>query len=234
MPEARGTYPNNNSREELVELKARLLAFRARYFDKELPSIDKPCTGRLGDIMHPLFAVAQLLPPEAREGLVLLVEEFEGERKQSEAETLAGRIVEALHALQGEISQGQILVERVTEKVNEGIEERWHVSSLRIGRELSALGIDRRKSHGKMAIQWKPKLLGKIFKRYLPANILPNLPSLPNVELEGASAGEEAIRISPPATPRVVKHRDNGEVGEVISPPQKNLFPPIPVEEVFE
>ena len=169
MPEARGKYPNNNSGEALAELKNRLLAFRARNFDNELPEVEKPVAGRLGDIMHPLFHMAQLLPPEAKKNLISLIQEFEGERKQGESETLAGRIVQALFELQGEVTNGRLFVKRLREKLNEGVEERFHISPGKIGKELSALGIERGKSTGgDKVVLWETESFKKLFDRYIP------------------------------------------------------------------
>jgi hypothetical protein len=166
MPEARGIYPNNTGREQLQDLKNRLLAFRARHFDKELPVIDKPTVGRLGDIMHPLIAVAQVLPSEASDGLIGLIQELEAERKDAEADTLAGKIVSALAELEGEVHECRIPFERVRDKVNEGVDERYHRSPQKIGRELSSLGIKRVKSNRIAYVVWEPKTMKEIFKRY--------------------------------------------------------------------
>ena len=82
--------------------------------------------------------------------------------------------------------------------------------------------------------------MSKIFDRYLPENIIPNLPELPKAETAQDSVGEdtrereEAIRTSPPESALMAVHREDGEVGEVSSPIQKDLFTPIEIEEVFE
>ena len=99
MPEARGKYPNNNSSEHLADLKAGLLAFRARHMDERLPDIEKPVPGRLGDITHPLLSVAGFLPVEAKTGLLTLIGELETQRKEDQAETLPGQIATALYDL---------------------------------------------------------------------------------------------------------------------------------------
>ena len=215
MPEARGNYPNNNSGEELADLKNRLTAFRARHFDKKLPEVGKPVAGRLGDIMQPLFYVAQLLPPEAKENLTLLIEEFEGERKQSESETLAGRIIQALFDLQGEVNNCQLPFERVKEKVNEGIEERYHTSPQKIGRELSILGIGRKKSHGVKSLIWESQKLNEFFKRYLPPeNIVPIVPNVPQAGLTRVSEGDEFFQMSPASPEMSPFGNKNEKLGE--------------------
>jgi hypothetical protein len=254
MPEARGNYPNNNSIAQLTDLKNRLLAFRARNLDKELREVEKPVAGRLGDIMQPLFYVAQLLPPEAKENLISLIAEFDGERKQSESETLAGKIVQALFDLQSEVTKGRLPFELVEKKVNERIDPRYCFSPQTIGRELSSLGINRIKSHGVKVLVWEPLRLNEIFKRYLAENFIPNIPNVPNAELTRAFGGEELLQSSPMSPTRekmgepgekikimspsvnteLKQVGDNGEDGDEFLNPKKIKFStPIEIDEAF-
>jgi hypothetical protein len=183
MPEARGIYSNNNSIEDLLELKERLIAFRACLLGESLPEAEKPVPGRLGDIIQPLFRVSKLLPDEAYEGLNNLIQSFEEERKNDEAETLAGRIAQALYDCQYEVVNERLPVEKITEKLNEGIDERFHVAPQTIGRELSAMGIDRKKSGGKMQIIFDKNKMNNIWDRFTPNE--DNLPNLPSAEISG-------------------------------------------------
>lgn len=150
MPEARGIYPNNNSYTELEELKARLLAFRGRHMGRALPEVEKPTVGRLGDVIQPLLCVARLLPGQAEQAIIELIKELEEDRRDTESESLAERIAQAIYDLQDEVVNDRLPVERVREKINEGIDERVHKAFQTIGRELSAMGIKRKKSYGKM------------------------------------------------------------------------------------
>ena len=208
MPEARAIY-KNNSNTDLIELKARLLAFRARHLGEPLPEVEKPIAGRLGDIMQPLLSVAKLLPKEASEGLSSLIKDFEEDRREAEAESLAGRIAEALHDLQWEVETGRLATEKLREKINEGIDEKYRIAPQTIGRELSAMGIKRKKSHGSMQILFDPKVISKIWARFsLSRDNLPNLPNLPNPSGARVSEGEIKkgnLPLFPPA----------GEIGEI-------------------
>ncbi|WAC07849.1 MAG: hypothetical protein OS130_01205 [Thermodesulfobacteriota bacterium] len=259
MPEARAKYPNNNSPEALADLKNRLIGFRARNFDKKIQEIDKPIEGRLGDIMQPLFFVAQLLPPEAKGNLISLIGEFEGERTQSESETLAGRIVQAIYDLEDEVENGKLPFEKVREKVNEDIEERYRFAPQTIGREISSLGINRKKSGGLIFLVWEQSKLSELFKRYLPTeNNVPNIPNVPNVELtelpdwdeffqmsplspkmpiikdEKREAREKTKKISLPVKSMLTRHRViRDERGEILNP-KKNKFSPPEIEEIIE
>ena len=118
MPEARGIYSNNNTDGDLFDIKAGLLAFRARHLGEALPQVDKPIAGRLGDIMQPLLCVAQLLPEEAIEALTGLIEGFESDRREAESESLAGRIADAFYELQDQVEFGRLPVESLRGKLN--------------------------------------------------------------------------------------------------------------------
>ena len=174
----------------MISLKAGLLAFRARHLGEALPQVDKPIAGRLGDIMQPLLCVAELLPEEASEALRELIEEFETERKEAESESLAGRISQALHDRQYEIESGKLPVEKIREKINEGVDEKFHVAPQTIGRELSAMGIKRKKSEGKMQVIFDQKIIDRIWRRFPPQGYLPNLPNLPNADKSRVSDRE--------------------------------------------
>jgi hypothetical protein len=191
MPEERGVYADPPSADDLMEYRARFLAFRARYIDKPLPEVGKPTPGRLGDLMRPLLRIASLLPSEAAKHLITLVKDLEQERKEAEAETMAGRIVAALFDLQSEIVGGRLPVENVREKVNEDLGEKWKVSPQRIGRELASLGILRKKVGGEMKIEWNMKLMGRLFDRFnLPGDNSPLSPHSQNRYGQGENDGE--------------------------------------------
>jgi len=166
MPEARGIYSNLDP-EELERVRLKLLACRAAYLNQDLPWVEKPSPGRLGDLMQPLFRVARLLPPEAEANLGGLIELIEAERGEAEAETMAGRIGQALASLKGKVKNGLLPVDKSRSVLNEGLDECWRLSAQRLGRELNEMGIRRRKSQGRMHIEWTANL-DRVLDRFGP------------------------------------------------------------------
>ena len=212
MPEARGIYPNHTE-SDLFELRAGLLAFRARHLNKSLPDVAKPVAGRLGDLMQPLLSVAALLPREATENIHELIGKLETERSEAEAETLAGRIVTILFSLQNEVEGGQLPVERVTELLNGGMQEEQRISPQKVGHELSALGIERKKKQGKMHILWIQDNMEKHFARFgldvdTIRKISPFSPFSQNRVVDTKNGGEMANEISP-ISPQVPDDADS-------------------------
>ncbi len=192
MPEARGTYPNNNGSAQLSELKARMLAFRARHLGDSLPEMEKPIPGRLGDIIHPLLCTSKLLPNESTEALYTLIGSFEEERAQAESESLAGKIAEALWNLQHKVSKGRIPFEELKNELNKDVDEKYQYAPQTIGRELSAMGIERKKSDGVKHIIFDEEVMKKIFMRFNPSGeIVPNVPDVSKREMAGISERDE-------------------------------------------
>jgi hypothetical protein len=167
MPEARGIYPNNNSHEDLQDLKTRLLSFRYRHLNNPLPYMEKPIEGRLGDIIHPLFLTATLLPDEALQGLNDLVQSIENERKEAESESLSGRIAQALFDLQHKVSGGKLPIKLIREILNEDVDERYQIAPSTIGRELTAMDFEKdRTTGGERCVVWDDEKVMRIFYRY--------------------------------------------------------------------
>jgi len=199
MPEARGIYPNNTSFEDLMDLKAGLLAFRTLHILRTLPDVEKPVAGRLGDLMQPLLAVAALLPKEANDNLRALISELENDRRQSEADSMAGRITQVLFDLQEEFRNGRLAVEKVREKLNEDTpNDRFHLSPQRVGKELAAMSVVRTKVGGTMHILWDEDVMVQLFDRFRPYGYtLPTLPTLQDDCLELNDREEGEIVLSP-------------------------------------
>jgi hypothetical protein len=201
MPERRGIY-SNHTESDLFELRAGLLAFRGRHLKGILPNVPKPVPGRLGDLIQPLLCVAALLPREATENIYELIGKLETERAEAEAETLAGRIVTILFSIQSQVVGGRLPVELITQMLNEGVPEQHQVASQKVGHELSALGVDRKKTQGRMHIIWKQSDMEKLFNRFgldvdTLKKISPFSPISQNRVVDTKNGGEMENEISP-------------------------------------
>lgn len=64
MPESARQFENPVTPESALQLKERLLAFRARHMCRVLPDVTRIAPGRLGDILRPLHQVIMLARPE--------------------------------------------------------------------------------------------------------------------------------------------------------------------------
>jgi phage/plasmid primase-like uncharacterized protein len=122
-----------------LPLKERLTAFRARQLESELPDMEKPFNGRFGDITKPLLQIARLVSPEYENDLVSLFEEMLKQNMESKQDSSEYKIIKTLLDLEEEAEQGFLSTERITEKLNEDIPEKWKVGSRSIGRKLKGL-----------------------------------------------------------------------------------------------
>ena len=68
------TFEKYVRKEGSLPFKEKLLAFRALHMDEFIPNISKPARGRLGDILKPIFQMAEVVYPEKEELLFKFVE----------------------------------------------------------------------------------------------------------------------------------------------------------------
>ena len=104
-------------------------------------------------------------------------------------------------------------VELVTQMVNMEVLEQHQIASQKVGHELSALGIVRKKKQGKMHILWKQDEMEKLFNRFgldvdTFRKISPFSPFSQNPVVDTKNGGEMENEISP-ISPRVPDEVDS-------------------------
>ncbi len=171
MPESMRHFEDDVKPEKGLSLKERLVAFRARYIDAELPQAGKPCRGRLGDILRPLRQIGLLVCPDDEDPFFKLVQIIQGERSEAMSDTLPSKVVSAIYDLRGEIFQGRLSVSSIADRVNEDIPDRYKYSNDKIGRVLKALGYRRERSGQVRYILCDPITNDSLFSRYIPHRI---------------------------------------------------------------
>ena len=133
-------FENAITREASLPLKERLVAFRAKHINKELPEMSKAFKGRFGDITKPLLQVMEITAPQYKDDLLSLLEQIHDEKTESKRDTFEYRILQAILDLEDEVEQGFLPTKRITEKLNEDIPEKWQVGTRSVGRKLKGLG----------------------------------------------------------------------------------------------
>lgn len=141
MPAAkRQSFEEDVKPEDGLPFRERLVAFRGRHLNEELPQVKKPANGRLGDILKPLYQIIKLIKPEKERDFLELVQKVEEGRKADKADSSEGRIVQALLSLEDKLEGGLLSVSDVTEEFNRELPDRWHWTNKKIGRKLKAMG----------------------------------------------------------------------------------------------
>lgn len=126
-----------------LELKSRFIAWRGLNRHKPLPNFEEieGVTGRLRDIAKPLVQICSMIYPEGLPQLYQFIREQAAERREMMAETLEGRIIEAICEIcRDETDQEfQLLTKQINEKVNQGLTNK--VSAQLLGRRLNSMGL---------------------------------------------------------------------------------------------
>lgn len=150
-PNAPGNYEDPTP-EKGLELKARLVAFRARFMGTNLPEANpiEGVTGRLWDISKPLLQVCRLLYPEGLPQLEMFIRSQAQEKQELLKDSIDGRIIEAITMLAGNMSlTNEIKTQGVLHLLNIDKQEKEHISSQYLSRRLTALSIKTvKKGHG--------------------------------------------------------------------------------------
>jgi len=79
-----------------LPFKERLVAFRARHMNEELPFIEKPFNSRLGDISRPLLQVLEIIKPEKKEIFMKFLSNLNSDKLSQKSESKEGKILVAI------------------------------------------------------------------------------------------------------------------------------------------
>jgi hypothetical protein len=134
-----------------LELKERLVAWRARTLFSELPQVDTVdgVSGRLWDISRPMFQVCKLVQPEFYEELRKAILAVAGLRKEKMLETIDGKIVTLIYEMSSSVAEEWRLdTKEILDKLNGDRHKDKQLSPQWLGRKLNSMGFKTIKSHG--------------------------------------------------------------------------------------
>lgn len=167
MPESDREFDDDVKPEDGLPLKERLVAFRARHMDDPLPEAPKPTSRRLGDITRPLMQILKLVAPEEEQRFLALCRRIKSEHRENLADTLEGRILQAMVDLENEIFGGLLAAAEITQKINEGSPEKWKKTQSYITRTCKSMGFKSTRPQGETHIEIAPDLFEKLRKKYI-------------------------------------------------------------------
>jgi DNA primase catalytic core len=171
MPESDRQFENDVKPEDGLGLKERLVAFRARHLKDELPQAQKPCRGRLGDILRPLLQMLKIAVPNEENRFIRLCQKLEQERYENLADTWEAQILQAINDLEPEIEYSFLEAKKIGDKINEGLLDKFKKSQSTITRVCKSMGFKTKRPKGKTHIEIDPRLLEKLSQRYLRKNV---------------------------------------------------------------
>lgn len=143
MPNAPGSY-DDPTKEFGQEMKERLVAWRGRTMNSQLPDIREidGITGRLWDITKSLFQICIRACPERYKVLIEVVKAIAGERVQEMKESFDGLLIQVIYEMtKGDADHFEIPTADVATRFNELWNSDNPKSKEWTGRRLKALGI---------------------------------------------------------------------------------------------
>lgn len=195
MPEAGSTpVPDAVTPDDVVELRARLVAWASGVADIRLPEVDPPFTGRMRDLAKPVLQVLALVEPAAVDEVVDLLRAMDRDRRQEASRTWEARVAVALWEARSKVEAGRLYIEHILPFVNDGLPETEKLSAQQIGTARRNLGLmgARGGAGGRTFVMWPGDDEAKrLHERYSPEG--PEMPS--------ASSGSSDIPGNPGFSP---------------------------------
>ena len=165
MPQATRSFEQDVLPEDGLPFKERLVAFRARWLDRSLPEMNKPCLGRLGDVLKPINQIVKICCPDDS-WFGPFVAGIEKNRKLSRSESEDARIIQAILAARPALKHGHLFNEDVLAHLNKDIPLSERISPQAFGKTTSGMGFKRYASGQKRGFYWDAELLKSLCQRY--------------------------------------------------------------------
>ncbi len=148
-----------------LPFRERLLAFRARWMHRELPSAEKPCAARLGDILRPIRQIVRIACSD-ESWFLNFVKHMEQQRKSIGSDSLEAQVVNAIKESLSTISHGHIVHEDIMVRLNQNRSERENISPQKLGRITASLGFKKYSSGQQRGIYYDETLMIRLCERY--------------------------------------------------------------------
>lgn len=203
MPEAGAVVvPDAVTPDEVVELRAQMLAWAATMMDKELPTVSVPFTGRMRDLATPVLRVLALVSPDDMDAVVHLLDDLDRDRRTEASRSWEARVAVALWQARDDVEASRLFLDALMPYVNEGFPESEHLTLQNIGTARRNLGLrsGRGGAAGRTYITWPgDEAAQQLHDRYSPDG--PQKPSEPSA----SSVALVAERVSPLKTLKTPK-----------------------------
>lgn len=152
--------------EDAFDFKCKLTAFRILYYEDKLVEVDKPSTGRLGDILGSLYKIVLTYFPDKKESFFKFLKKVEARKKDDATDTLEAKIFEIVINMENQVDKGFLPVETIARKFNEGKEDRFVLPEDTIGKILRGLGFEKKRTADKRGIYYDLDLIEKLKLNY--------------------------------------------------------------------
>jgi len=165
MPESNRMFNNDVKAVDGLLFRERSVAYRARHMADDLPTINKPAIGRLGDIMRPLLQVLKQFSDEDQWFFEIL-SDFEQNLKEDIAESKEAQIVRVIYELRSQVRNGKLSNEKILDTLNQDRPERFHMTAKGLGWKTKSLNFKKYSDGKQRGIYWDEILVAMLCVRY--------------------------------------------------------------------
>jgi len=146
------------------ELRAKLLMYRFRNLGKNC--VDASSFSKLNGyfqnarVIELFISLVHVTPKNQQDRLVECMDRIMRSRLDEEQASIEARVLDAILKCESQVKDGKISTQAITEAFNEGLPEKEQVTSMFIGRRVSALGFEKcRLSGGPAGYYWDNELI---------------------------------------------------------------------------
>jgi hypothetical protein len=165
MPEAQRQFADDVKKIHGLPFRERLLGFKARWMDRDLPDVSKPCNGRLGDMLKSIRQIVKIVSPD-ESWFMSFVAGVEQRRRLSGADSLDAQVVNAIKDSLNTINAGHMLHEDILRKMNANKSDNEKISPQKLGKITARLGFEKYSSGQQRGIYWNRGLFNQLCERY--------------------------------------------------------------------
>jgi hypothetical protein len=165
MPETSRIFPDDVKESNGLPFRERLVAFRARWLDHQLPIVEKPVIGRLGDILKPIRQIINMVSQD-ESWFLEFTKKVEESRKKDALDSKEAKVVNAIKECEYKIDHGHLLNKDILDVINEDRPEQYHMSPQGLGRITKRLGFKKYNSGEARGIEVDQRLLYRLCQRY--------------------------------------------------------------------
>ena len=165
MPESGRSFPDDVKHADGLVFRERLLAFRARWLDKDLPDVEKPCSGRLGDILKPLRQIVNMVCADEK-WFMDFARDVETQRKASNNDSLDAQVISAIIDSRKALTKGHMMHEDILGSLNRNKSDSEKISSQKLGKITTRLGFEKYSSGTQRGIFYNRDLIAKLCTRF--------------------------------------------------------------------
>jgi hypothetical protein len=165
MPETSRIFPEDVKESKGLPFRERLVAFRARWIDRQLPVVEKPVIGRLGDILKPIRQIINMVDQD-ESWFLEFTKKVEESRKKDALDSKDAQIVRAIVECYDKINYGHLLNQEILDVINRDRPDQFHMSPQGLGRITKRLGFKKYNSGEARGIDVDQRLLYRLCQRY--------------------------------------------------------------------